>query len=154
MQEPYAAAEFPNARFWSVLEERHPEERARRVMRMAFFWQRGLPELGLVITPYVSPDKNRCGVFLGRNEKLGAINVAERLRPYAARLNEMLGLDPANSSDEFPFVSLWQVNCFAEDNWPAMVDWMATEASRYEAALMNILRERADSAVSADRGET
>ena len=135
MQEPRPASEFPHHRFWAVLEERHPEERDRRVMRMAFFWQRGLPELQLVITMYVSPDKNRCGVFLGRNERLGATDVAARMRPCASRLNEALGLDPSLSSVEFPFVSRWQVNCFAEDNWPAMADWLVTEASRFERVL-------------------
>jgi len=32
-------------------------------------------------------------------------------------------------------VSSWQVNCFAEDNWPAMADWLVTEAARYERCL-------------------
>ena len=137
------AAEFPHNRFWAVLDERHPEERARRAMRMSFFWQRGVPELELVITMYVSPEKNRCGVFLGRNVKLGAVGVAARLGPHAARINAALGLDPALSSPEFPFVSSWQVNCFAQDNWPAMVDWLVTEASRYERALGKIIGDRA-----------
>lgn len=139
MLQPRLAAEFPHNRFWAVLDKRHPEERSRRVMRMSFFWQRGLPELGLVVTMYVSPDKNRCGVFLGRNERLGATDVSGRLKPYAARINEALGLDPALASAEFPFVSCWQVNCFAEDNWPAMADWLVTEASRFERALRQIL---------------
>ena len=139
MQEPRSASEFPHNRFWAVLEERHPQERGRRVMRMAFFWQRGLPELQLVITMYVAPDKNGCGVFLGRNERLGAAGVHERMRPYATRLVAALGLDPSLSSAEFPFVSRWQVNCFAEDNWPAMADWLVTEASRFERVLRTIL---------------
>ncbi|WP_187971071.1 hypothetical protein [Aquibium microcysteis] len=154
MHEPRTAAEFPNARFWALLEERHPEEKARQARSVALHWHRGLPDLDLVITLYVSPSKNRCGVFLGRNEKLGAVDVAERLRPHAARLNEVLGLDPADSTEKEPFVTFWSVNCHAEDNWPAMVDWMVTEASRYEAALQDILRERTDSAVVAKRGDT
>jgi hypothetical protein len=139
MPQPHSASEFPHNRFWAVLEGRHPEERGRRAMRMAFFWQRGLPELQLVITMYVSPDKNRCGVFLGRNERLGATDVAARMAPHACRLNEVLGLDPSVSSAEFPFVSRWQVNCFAEDNWPAMADWLVTEASRFERTLRTTL---------------
>jgi len=139
MQQPRFASEFPSGRFWAVLEARHPEERARRVMRMRFFWQRGLPELDLVLTLYVSPDKDRCGVFLGRNEKLGAVNVAGRLQPLASRIFETLKLDPKFSTPEFPFVSLWQVNCFAEDNWPAMIDWMVTEASRLEVVVTALL---------------
>ena len=141
MQEPRSASEFPNHRFWAVLEDRHPEERGRRVKRLPFFWQRGLPELDLVVTMYLAPHKNACGVFLGRNEKLGAIDVSKRLRPYASRINEALGLDPSLSSAEFPFVSRWQVNCFAEDNWPAMSDWLVIEASRFERVLRDILGE-------------
>jgi hypothetical protein len=139
MHEPRSASEFSHNRFWAVLEKRHPGGRDRRVMRMAYFWQRGLPELALVITMYVSPDKNRCGVFLGRNERLGAIDVAGRLRPHAVRIEEALDLDPSLSSAEFPFVSCWQVNCFAEDNWPAMADWLVTEASRFEGCLRELL---------------
>jgi hypothetical protein len=139
--EPRPASAFPGNRFWAVLERRHPEERERRVMRMRYFWQRGLPEFGLVITMYVSPEKNRCGVFLGRNERLGATAIAERLAPHARRITEALGLDPLWSTPEFPFVSVWQVNCFAEDNWPAMADWMTTEASRYEHVLKEILAD-------------
>ncbi len=140
---PRTAAEFPHNRFWAVLERRHPKERDRRAMRMSFFWQRGLPGLGLVVTMYVSPEKNRCGVFLGRNGKLGAVAVSARLSPHAGRINHALGLDPSQSSPQFPFVSSWQVNCFAEDNWPAMTDWLVTEASRYERALEEIMRDRA-----------
>jgi len=143
MHEPRSASEFPHRRFWTVLEERHPEERHRRVMRLPFFWQRGLPELDLVLTMYLTPHRNACGVFLGRNERLGATGISERLEPHASRINEALGLDPSRSSPEFPFVSRWRVNCFAEDNWPAMVDWLVTEASRFERVLRDILRERA-----------
>ena len=142
MHEPRIASEFPHNRFWAVLEQRHPEERGRRAMRMPYFWQRGLPELALVITMYVSPDKNRCGVFLGRNERLGASGVSERLRPHARRINEELGLDPSLGSAEFPFVSQWQVNCFAEDNWPAMADLLVTEASRFERCLLSLLESK------------
>ncbi len=142
MQQPRFASEFPSGRFWAVLEARHPEERARRVMRMRFFWQRGLPELDLVVTMYVSPDKDRCGVFLGRNERAGATAVAQRLQPHADGINRALGLDSRLSSVEFPFVSSWQVNCFAEDNWPAMADWLVTEASRYERVLRSLLGDR------------
>ncbi len=133
------ASEFRHQAFWALLDERHPQERHRRVQKMRYFWQRGLPEKNLVITLYVSPDKDRCGVFLGRNEKLGAVNVADRLRPIASRIFETLRFDPKHSSPAFPFVSQWQVNCYSEDNWPAMVDWMVTEASRLEAVVTTLL---------------
>ncbi len=133
------ASEFRHHAFWALLDERHPQERRRRVQKLRYFWQRGLHAHNLVVTMYVSPDKDRCGVFLGRNEKLGAVNVAERLRPLASRIFETLKLDPKFSTPEFPFVSQWQVNCFAEDNWPAMVDWMVTEASRLEAVVTALL---------------
>lgn len=136
---PHTAAEFDEDSFWRVLEERHPEQRAKRAAKSKFYWQRALPSLSLVVTMYVAPDKGRCGVFLGRNEKLGAIDVVERLRPHAARLCEILKLDPMVSSAEFPFMSEWQVNCFAADNWPAMTDWLTTEASRFERALVELV---------------
>ncbi|MER9503909.1 hypothetical protein [Mesorhizobium sp. M0579] len=136
---PRTVTKFDDDSFWKVLEERHPQERTRRAAKARFYWQRSLPSLGLVVTLYVSPDKDRCGVFVGRNEKLGAIEVVERLQPHAARLCEILKLDPAVSSAEFPFMSEWQVNCFAPDNWPAMTDWLTTEASRFERALVAIL---------------
>lgn len=142
MNEPRRAAEFPNKRFWAVLDERHPEERSRRVMNPPFFWHRHVPDLALVITMFVSPDTDRCGVFLGTNRKVGAVNISKRMSPHAARINATLALDPADSSEEFPFVSRWNVNCYAEDNWPPMVDWMVTEASRYERVLGRILADR------------
>jgi len=143
MSAPRTGSEFPNRRFWAVLEERHPEERDHRAMLMPFFWQRALPDLNLVITMFVAPTENCCGVFLGRNENIGAVEVVERLRPFAERLNRELGLDPLISSGEFPFMSRWNVNCYAEDNWPPMVDWLVTEASRYERALRAIIQEAA-----------
>lgn len=93
--------------------------------------------------PAGAAKRTRCGVFLGRNERAGASAVAERLRPHADRINAVLGLDPALGSDEIPFVAQWQVNCFAEDNWPAMTDWLVTEASRFEQALSAILKDSA-----------
>lgn len=142
MLEPKAPGSFPNKRFWAVLQERHPVERARRVMNTPFFWQRHLPDLDLVVTMFVAPDKNRCGVFLGENGKLGIASVEKRLAGHADEINAALGLDPEASFPGFPFVSRWNVNCYAEDNWPAMVDWLVTEASRYERALREILAER------------
>ncbi|MER9560651.1 hypothetical protein [Mesorhizobium sp. M0571] len=136
---PRAAAEFDDDSFWKVLEERHPEERVRRAAKSKFYWQRALPSFSFVITMYVAPDDERCGVFLGRNEKLGATDVVERLRPLASRLCEILKLDPTVSSAEFPFMSEWQVNGFSTDNWPAMTDWLTTEASRFERALVELV---------------
>lgn len=143
MSEPRTGSEFPNKRFWTVLEQRHPEERARRAMSRRLFWQRALPDLDLVITMFVSPTKNRCGVFLGQNKKIGVVGVAERLRPFAERLNSELVLDPSISSDRFPFLSRWYINCFAEDNWPDRSDWLVAQATRYERALRAIMQEAA-----------
>lgn len=112
-------------------------------MNPPFFWHRHVPELKLVITMFVSPDRNRCGIFVGSNRKVGAVNVAERLRPHVDAINAALGLNPSISTDEFPFLRRWNVNCYAEDNWPAMADWLVTEAARYEHALKDILKDRA-----------
>jgi hypothetical protein len=144
------AAEFRHRAFWAVFEERHPEEKRRRVQKMKYFWQREMSAYSLVVTMFVSPNKDICGIFLGRNEKLGATNVAERLKPYADRIFMAMKVDPRHSTDEFPFVSQWQVNCFSEDNWPAMADWMVTEASRLERAVVGII----DSAALDSHSET
>jgi hypothetical protein len=134
-------AEFRHRAFWALFEERHTEEKRRRVQKMKYFWQRELSAHSLVVTMFVSPRKDVCGVFLGRNEKLGAVNVAERLRPLADRIFAAMKVDPRHSTPEFPFVSQWQVNCFAEDNWPAMSDWMVTEASRLERTVGGLIEE-------------
>lgn len=64
--------------FWAQFEDRHPAERSRRVRHGPWFWQRGLPELNLVITMYVAPEQHIVGVFFGRNERLGAVDTKGR----------------------------------------------------------------------------
>jgi hypothetical protein len=133
------ASEFRHRAFWAVFEERHPEEKRRRVRKMKYFWQREMSGHSLVVTMFVSPKKDICGVFLGRNEKVGATDVAERLKLHGKHIFAAMKVDPRHSSAEFPFVSQWQVNCFSEDNWPAMADWMVTEASRLERTVVSII---------------
>ncbi len=138
--ETQPASDFAHKRFWAVLEERHPEEIKRRAHKARLHWQRGLPENALVVTMFINPTQSECGVCLGRNKSIGAVDVEERLKPFQDRINEQLGLDPAQSFPDFPFASRWSVDCYDEDNWPAMVDWMVTEASRYERVLSALLR--------------
>jgi hypothetical protein len=135
------ASEFSHRGFWAVFEQRHPEERPRRAKHGPWFWQRGLPEFELVISMYVAPGENLVGVFFGRNEKLGATEVWARLRPFQPAIEERLKLRPEQRSEGLGIHSLWRVNCFAEDNWPAMADWLATEASRFERAIAEVLGE-------------
>jgi hypothetical protein len=137
------AAEFRHRAFWAIFEERHPEERRLRAQKMKYFWQREIRGRSLVVTMFISPNKDICGVFLGRNEKLGATDVAERLRPHAERIFAALKIDPRHSTSAFPFVSQWQVSCFSEDNWPAMADWMVTEGWRLERTISDILDDAA-----------
>ena len=135
------ASEFGHRGFWALFEQRHPEQRARRAKRGPWFWQRGLPAFELVITMYVAPGENLVGVFFGRNEKLGATEVWARLQPFQPAIEERLKLKPQQRSEGLGINSLWRVNCFAEDNWPAMADWLVTEASRFEHAIAAILGE-------------
>jgi hypothetical protein len=133
------ASEFRHRGFWALFEQRHPEERARRAKRGPWFWQRGLPEFGLVISMYVAPGENVVGVFFGRNERLGATDVWARLRPFQPAIEGRLNLQPEQRAQSLGINSLWRVNCFAEDNWPAMTDWLVTEASRIERAVTEVL---------------
>ena len=134
-----SAREFRHRSFWALFEERHPAERARRVRHGPWFWQRGLPEFNLVITMYVAPEQNVVGVFFGRNERLGAIDTTSRLRPYRTAIEDTLKLKPEQSEQGFGVNAIWRVNCFADDNWPAMTDWLVTEATRFERAVTEVL---------------
>lgn len=134
------AAEFNHRGFWAVFSERHPGEAALRARHGPWFWQRGLPHLEMVITMYVAPEPNLVGVFFGRNEKLGAVAVEQRLKPHHAAIQAQLKLSPDQRS-QGPLGAIWRVNCFAEDNWPAMSDWLVTEASRFQHAVCSVLGE-------------
>jgi len=136
------AAEFRHRGFWALFEERHPDERLRRARQGPWFWQRGLADFGLVITMYVAPESNLVGVFFGRNEKLGAIDAQTRLKPLQPAIEERLKIRPEQRFDGTSLGSVWRVNCLAEDNWPAMADWLVTEASRFERVVTELLGER------------
>lgn len=88
---------------------------------------------------YVAPEQDVVGVFFGRNERLGAIQVGQRMEPYRLALETRLKLRPEQSAEGFGVNSMWRVNCYAEDNWPAMADWLVTEATRFEQAVAEIL---------------
>ncbi len=135
------ASEFRHRAFWALFEERHPEEKSRRARHGPWFWQRGLPDFGLVITMYVAPEPMLVGVFFGRNEKLGAVDAQTRLKPFQAIIEERLKIRPEQRFDGTSLGCTWRVNCFAEDNWPAMADWLVTEASRFERVVTELLSE-------------
>ncbi|TIV90419.1 MAG: hypothetical protein E5V74_30015, partial [Mesorhizobium sp.] len=107
--------------------ERHPQERATLARRGPWFWQRGLPDFALVLSMYVAPAQNHVGVFFGRNEKFGATDSWSRLKPFQPAIEAKLKLKPEQSSQGLGINSLWHVNCYAEDNWPAMTDWLVRE---------------------------
>jgi hypothetical protein len=146
------AAEFNHRGFWSAVEERHPEEKAARAKHGPWFWQRGLPHLEIVITMYVAPERNLVGVFFGRNERLGAVDVPRRLRPHWPRIKEALKLKLEQEGDIPGIGSIWRVNCFAEDNWPAMADWLVTEAARFEDAIGDIFSAQQENGEPTDSG--
>ncbi|TIL38676.1 hypothetical protein [Mesorhizobium sp.] len=135
------ASEFRQRGFWTLFAERHPEERPLMARRGPWFWQRGLPDFALVLSMYVAPAQNHVGVFFGRNEKFGATQAWSRLKPFQPAIEDRLKLRPEQSCEGLGINSLWRVNCFAEDNWPAMADWLVTEASRFERAVAEVLAE-------------
>ena len=136
---PRRASEFRHRAFWTVFSARHPIEAARRARHGPWFWQRALPDLSLVITMYVAPERSLVGVFFGRNEKLGASDVDRRLKPHQAAIEQRLQLRDDQRFSPGSLGSVWRVNCFAEDNWPAMADWLVTEATRFEHAVAAVL---------------
>ncbi|MCG7504099.1 hypothetical protein [Mesorhizobium retamae] len=88
---------------------------------------------------YVAPEQSLVGVFFGRNERLGAVDTMRRLEPFRAAIEDRLRLKPEQSAQGFGVNAIWRVNCFADDNWPAMADWLVTEASRFERAVTEVL---------------
>ncbi|MEO5758034.1 MAG: hypothetical protein ABIQ51_14390 [Mesorhizobium sp.] len=133
------ASEFHHRGFWTLFAERHPQETDRLVRRGPWFWQRGLPDFALVLSMYAAPAQNHVGVFFGRNEKFGATQAWSRLKPYQPAIEARLNLRPEQSCEGLGINSMWRVNCYAEDNWPAMADWMVTEATRIESAVVAVL---------------
>ncbi len=83
--------------------------------------------------------RNHVGVFFGRNEKFGATQSWSRLEPFRPAIEDRLKLRPEQSSPGLGINSMCGVNCYAEDNWPAMADWLVTEASRIERAVTDVL---------------
>ena len=135
---PRRASEFRHRGFWTVFRGRHPEEIARRVRNGPWFWQRWVPAAGVVVSMYVAPERSRVGVFFGRNEKLGAVDA--KWKPYQIEIEAALGgLHDDQRWAPGALGSIWHVNIFAEDNWPAMSDWMVTEATRFERAAIDTL---------------
>lgn len=140
--EPRRASEFRHRGFWTVFRRRHPQEEARRARNGPWFWQRWVPEAGLVVSMYVAPERSLVGVFFGRNERLGAVE--SKWKPCQPEIEAALGgLRDDQRWSPSSLGSVWRVNVFAEDNWPAMSDWMVTEADRFEAAAVEVLQKRA-----------
>lgn len=133
------ASEFRHRGFWAVFRARHPEEEPRRVRNGPWFWQRWSPDAELVVSMYIAPQRSLVGVFYGRNTKLGAVE--SRWKPYQLEIEAALGGIP--DDERWSPGSLGRVlhiNVFAEDNWPAMADWLTTEADRFERAAVEVLR--------------
>lgn len=138
---PRSAADFRHRSFWTVFRDRHPEEEARRVRNGPWFWQRWVPDAGLVVSMYVAPKNSRVGVFFGRNERLGAIDA--KWRPYQLEIEAALGgLRDEQRWAPGALGSIFPINIFAEENWPAMSDWLVAEADKFERAAVEVLGRR------------
>lgn len=141
------ASEFRHRGFWQKFRERHPEEESRRVCNGPWFWQRLVPELGMVVSMYVAPERSRVGVFFGRNERVGASD--DKWKPHQLSIEAALGgLRDEQRWAPGALGSIWHVNIFADDNWPAMADWMVTEATRFERAALAALKPDAPAVVA------
>lgn len=135
------ASDFRHRGFWRVFRERYPEEEARRFRNGPWFWQRLVPEVGLVVSMYVAPSRSLVGVFFGRNEKLG--DTEAKWRPYQLEIEaELGGIPDENRWSPGSLGSVLRLNVFAEENWPEMADWMVAEATRFEQAALVVLPRR------------
>jgi len=133
------ASEFPHRRFWDMFQALHPREMALRARSSPWFWQRLAPDLGMVVTMYVAPQRDLVGVFFGRNARIGATDA--RWRPYQAEIEAALGgLRDDQRWSSGSLGSVLRVNVFAPENWPAMADWLVEEADRFEQAALKVLR--------------
>ena len=103
---PCRASEFRHRAFWTVFSARHPVEAARRARHGPWFWQRALPDLNLVITMYVAPERSLVGVFFGRNEKLARIigHINANNKPILT-ICQRLGFQLAESTDRMTRVT-------------------------------------------------
>lgn len=134
--------QFDQEAFWRVFQQRHPSERASRVKKSAEYWHRKMHDQDVVIRLHVAPSEGRIGVSFGHNEKHGAVDVDARLAPYRRQIDELMQLRPETRGHE-KFASYWYVDCINRNNWPAMTDWLVTEAGRLEDAVRTVLKDPA-----------
>lgn len=132
------ASEFRQRGFWKVFRDRHPAEEPRRVRNGPWFWQRWVPQAGLAVSMYVAPQRSLVGVFYGRNERLGSVE--SKWRPYQLEIEAALGGIPDEERwSPGSLGHVLRINVFAEQNWPAMADWLVSEADRFERAAIEVL---------------
>lgn len=131
------ASDIDLPRFWRLFEARHPDEARRSTLRQRRNRQRPLPGLGLVVTLYLSEADGHAGVFFGLNARAGADRT--RLDPVADRVRERLEEQPYTPAPFGHHGSIWPVDLRDERNWPAIADWLVTEADRLEDAARRAL---------------
>ena len=124
-------------RYWRLFKVRHPGEARRSTMQKRRICQRPLPDLGIVVTLDMSEAKGHVSVFLGLNTRAGTNRT--RLAPVADGVRERLEEQPYTPAPFGHHGSTWPVDLRDEHNWPAIADWLVTEANRLKDAARRAL---------------
>ncbi|MEN3974289.1 hypothetical protein [Emcibacter sp. SYSU 3D8] len=130
-----AVGEF-RQRYWTAYRERYPEDVERRAPRGGSAWWWYIGDKDLILSIYLS--KKGVGIFV-RGHGSDAVETYRRLADHAAPLSERLGAPIGGEGDTYLFQSTHDADMENEANWPAAMEWMHTEARRYDAAVREIL---------------
>lgn len=96
-----------------------------------------LPDLGLVVTLYLSEADGHAGVFFGLSARAGADRT--RLDPVADRVREQLEEQSYTPASFGHHGSIWPVDHRDERNWPAIAEWLVMKADGLEDAARRAL---------------
>ncbi len=123
--------------FWEAVLERYPTEADRSipVSRGSNRW-RELKELGLVISMYVST--NSVGLFLRGPRGMSSEQLADRLRPHLAELNQTLAIPlDAERNNFWGRYKPGDPHDLAQRD--TMIDWLIEQADLFENEARRVL---------------
>lgn len=120
--------------FWLLFDTRHPTSGPWKFLQPRNR-QRHVAALGLTFGVYYSEAKNLVGVFFSKDSRNGVPDPTVIVDSIGTVLAERLAEQPWTPGPSDSFHSVWEIDVADEKNWPAMCDWMVTEAQRFEGAV-------------------